>query len=75
MDISASVEVWKFVSKFNINGLIDCNSTSNQEINNFHNKEILAITDILGRNTTGLKNTPLLYINDDGTVEKKIIVE
>ena len=75
MDISASAEVWKFVSKFNINGLIDCNSTSNQEINNFHNKEVLEITDILGRNTKSLKNIPLLYINDDGTVEKKIIVE
>ena len=75
MDISASVEVWNFVSKFDINGLIDCNTTSNQEINNFHNKKILAITDMLGRNTKMLKNIPLFYIYDDGTVEKKIFFE
>ena len=24
MDISASEEIWRFVSKFNLNGLIDC---------------------------------------------------
>ena len=75
MDISASVEVWNFVSKFDINGLIDCNTTSNQEINNFHNKKTLAITDMLGRNTKVLKNIPLFYIYDDGTVEKKIFFE
>jgi polyhydroxybutyrate depolymerase len=75
MDISASVEIWNFVSKFDINGLIDCNTTSNQEINNFHNKKTLAITDMLGRNTKVLKNIPLFYIYDDGTVEKRIIIE
>ena len=75
MDISASVEVWNFVSKFDINGLIDCNTTSNQEINNFHNRKTLATTDILGRNTKVLKNIPLFHIYDDGTVEKKIIIE
>ena len=75
MDISASIEVWKFVSKFDINGLIDCNTTSNQEINSFQNRKILAITDMLGRNINQFKNTPLFYLYDDGTVEKKIIIE
>ena len=75
MDIIASVEVWNFVSKFDINGLIDCNTTNNQEINNFHNKKPLVITDMLGRNTNVLKNIPLFYIYDDGTVEKKILFE
>tara|TARA_B100000900_G_scaffold35069_1_gene26420 strand:- start:1321 stop:2301 length:981 start_codon:yes stop_codon:yes gene_type:complete len=75
MDINASIEVWNFVSKFDINGLINCNTTSNQEISSFHNKKTLAITDMLGRNTKVLKNIPLLYIYDDGTVEKKIILE
>ena len=75
MDISASVEVWNFVSKFDINGLIDCNNTSNQEINNFQNRKTLAVTDVLGRNIKDLKNIPLFYLYDDGTVEKKIIIE
>jgi hypothetical protein len=36
--------------------------------------ELLNITDILGRKTKG-KNQPLFYIYDDGTVEKRIIIE
>ncbi len=31
MDINASEEVWKFLSKYNINGLIGCETTSNSE--------------------------------------------
>ena len=33
------------------------------------------IFDVLGRETKAKKNTPLFYIYDDGTVEKKIIIE
>ena len=44
--------------------------TSNSQI-----KEILKITDILGRETKAIKNEPLFYIYDDGTVEKKILIE
>ena len=33
------------------------------------------IIDILGRETKPTINTPLFYIYDDGTVEKKIIIE
>ena len=39
------------------------------------NKEILKITDILGREVNEKRNTPLFYIYDDGTFEKKIIIE
>lgn len=38
-------------------------------------KTLLKVTDMLGRNAKESKNTPLFYIYDDGTVEKKIIVE
>ena len=38
------------------------------------NKDLIGITDILGRETKGT-NQPLLYIYDDGTVEKRIIIE
>ena len=38
-------------------------------------KILLKITDILGRETKGTKNEPLFYIYDDGTIEKKIILE
>jgi hypothetical protein len=39
------------------------------------NKELLKITDLLGREIKGKTNEPLFYIYDDGTVEKKIIIE
>ena len=38
------------------------------------NKKLLKITDALGRETKRV-NQPLFYIYDDGTVEKKIVVE
>ena len=38
------------------------------------NKELLLTIDVLGRETKGT-NQPLFYIYDDGTVEKKIIIE
>lgn len=76
MDINASNEIWNFVSKFDINGLIDCNTgnpTSNYGLIDFQNRNVLEITDILGRKTKELKDVPLLYHYDDGTVEQKII--
>ena len=39
------------------------------------NKELLKVTDLLGRDTEKKRNTPLFYIYNDGTVEKKIIIE
>jgi hypothetical protein len=39
-------------------------------------KKLIKIVDVLGRKTNKLKtNTPLFYIYDDGSVEKKIVVE
>jgi len=49
-------------------------STSIIELN--QNKRILQkITNIFGQSTNEKKNTPLIYIYDDGTVEKKINIE
>ena len=38
------------------------------------NKELLKVTDLLGRETKQT-NQPLLYLYDDGTVEKQIVIE
>jgi len=71
-DIDASVEIWKFFSKYDISGLI--NQTS--KVNEFsEHKKLIKIIDILGRETKGKKNEPIFYIYDDGTVEKRIVVE
>ena len=36
---------------------------------------LIKIIDLLGRDTREIKNQPLFYIYDDGTVKKKIIFE
>ena len=37
-------------------------------------KELLKVTDLLGRETKRT-NQPLFYIYNDGTVEKRIVIE
>ena len=38
-------------------------------------RSLIRVVDILGRATKGAKNEVLFYIYDDGTVEKKIVIE
>ena len=38
-------------------------------------RKLIEIVDVLGRESEQLKNQPIFYIYDDGTVEKKIIIE
>ena len=40
-----------------------------------HNKVLIKITDILGKETPYRRNTPLFYIYNDGTVERKLIIK
>ncbi len=35
-------------------------------------KYLIKVTDVLGRETKGIKNEPLFYIYDDGSVERKL---
>ena len=44
-------------------------------ISNNKSKTLLKITNVLGEPTKPKSNTPLFYIYDDGTVEKRIIIE
>jgi len=48
-----------------LTGILDINNTE---------RTLLKITNILGQKTTLRKSTPLFYIYDDGTVEKRIII-
>ena len=50
---------------------------SNTGILNMNNteKKLINRLDLLGQETPIRKNTPMFYIYDDGTVEKKIIIE
>ena len=61
---------YEFYTYSVVSGLFDTPSTTH--------KQLIRIADLLGRtvtNSKSLTNTPLFYIYDDGTVEKKIILE
>ena len=72
-DINASIEIWKFFSRYNLNNL----ATNISENNNscIDNKRVNVITDVLGREIEEKSNILLFYIYSDGTIEKKIILD
>jgi polyhydroxybutyrate depolymerase len=72
-DINASAEIWRFFSQYDINGLIG--TTTLIDNTTIKDKRLVKITDILGREINRTSNALLFYIYDDGTVEKKIIIE
>jgi Leucine-rich repeat (LRR) protein len=65
--LSSGIDSWSYFSE-------DCNYVSGIE-ELYNNRELLKVTDILGRDSDRKRNTPLFYIYNDGTVEKKIIIE
>ena len=42
---------------------------------NTSTKELIKITDLLGRDTLPTSNTPLLYIYTDGSIERRFLIE
>ena len=60
------------LTKLGVNGNI-ISSTINGEAGN-PDRKLLKITDLLGRETKRT-NQPLFFIYDDGTVEKRIVIE
>ena len=60
-------------SQGRIHTLICTGSTNIEEITT--DKELVKIVDQLGRETKSKSNYPLFYIYNDGTTEKRIVVE
>ena len=52
-----------------------CQQATAIEEKNEMNRNLIKIVDVLGRSTKAISNTTLFYIYDDGSVEKKIIIE
>lgn len=73
MDISASIEVWKFFMRFDINGSLNAEVNDVVEID--YERTLLKIVDILGRDAREVKNQMLFYIFSDGTTEKRFFTE
>ena len=54
---------------------VPCENTTTAVSENPSSKDLLKIVDVLGREVDSKNNTPLIYLFDDGTVEKKLILE
>jgi len=67
------IQAMDFTSDF-LFPLLPCNNTTSISEENTRNKQLIRITDMLGRNANTISNSPLFYIYDDGSVEKKIIL-
>ena len=50
-------------------------SSNNIFLETVTNNKLIRIIDVLGKEITNKKNTPLFYIFEDGTVEKRIVLE
>jgi len=71
-NVAWSTANWIYIDSWTSFGT-NCSATSVQE--HTTNKELLKVTDLLGRETKGTKNEVLFYIYDDGIVEKRIVIE
>ncbi|MAO33495.1 MAG: hypothetical protein CMD03_01915, partial [Flavobacteriales bacterium] len=59
----------------NCNTPIDCQLSTSVVETYLQNKKFLKVTNLLGKETKVKNNEPLLYLYDDGTVEKRITIE
>ena len=73
-DINANTEIWNFVSKYNINGLIDCDNLFIETENIDSKRELIKIINVFGQevNIPNQRREVLFYIYNDGSVQKTI---
>jgi len=71
---SLFVQALNFTKDF-LYPLLPCNNTTSISEENTSNKQLIRITDMLGRNANTTTNATLFYIYDDGSVEKKMILK
>jgi hypothetical protein len=55
--------------------LLNCSVTNINDFETLAKLKLVKIINVLGQEATNIKNTPLFYIFNDGTVEKRIIIE
>jgi Leucine-rich repeat (LRR) protein len=77
LSISGDYSV-NLINSIGCDSLVNLNLTvTTTEISEIVNNKsnLIKITDMLGQETPYKRNTPLFYIYDDGTVEKRIVIE
>lgn len=71
---SKFVQALDFTTNF-LYQLLPCNQTASVSSMSKDEKKLLKIVDILGKQVSKKSNSPLFYLYDDGTVEKRIAIE
>ena len=64
-----NVEIWNYIND------LPCLTLSKDDYQVKDTRKLIEVVDIFGRVVIKSKNQPLFYIYDDGTVEKRIIIE
>ena len=64
-----NIAIWNYIND------LPCSTLSIDDYTGKDTRKLIEIVDVLGRKSGKLKNQPLFYIYDDGTVEKRIILE
>ena len=73
MDIDASNETWRFVSKFNTSGLINCSSTNTENQQLVLEGELVKRVNLLGKE---VKNSSFVIdLYDNGNSKKIFIIK
>ena len=72
--VNDTIDYGVFIDNFVLTETEEPLSTSINEISQ-QKRKLLKIVDVLGKETPYKKNTLLFYLYNDGTVEKKIVVE
>ena len=75
MDIVAHEIIWSHLSEYGMNGKLDCNSSNVNMNTAILSKKLTKIVDALGREIHHTTNQILFHIYDDGSVEKKFIIQ
>ena len=64
-----NIAIWNYIND------LPCSTSSIDDYTGKDTRKLIEIIDVLGRKSRKLKNQPLFYIYDDGSVEKRVILE
>ena len=64
-----NIAIWNYINE------LPCSTLSIVDNTGQGSRKLIEIVDVLGRKSRKLKNQPLFYIYDDGSVQKRVILE
>ena len=67
--LNFNVAIWNYINE------LPCSTLSIVDNTGQGTRKLIKIVDVLGRKSRKLKNQPLFYIYDDGSVQKRVILE